>query len=56
VAGAVVLGPMTAVVAAGGAAYATTRKDTVGDVARQTGQAAAATATAAKKFNDEQGR
>ena len=53
VAGAVVLGPMTAVVAAGGAAYATTRKDTVGDVARQTGQAAASTASAAKKFNDE---
>ena len=43
VAGAVLLGPMTAVVAAGAAAYATTRTDAAGDVARNTGAAAATT-------------
>ena len=53
VAGAVLLGPMTAVVAAGAAAYATTRTDGAGDVARSTGAAAATTASSLKKFNDE---
>jgi len=53
VAGAVVLGPVTAVALGAGAAYATTRKDGVGDVARQTGNAAATAATAAKKFNQD---
>ena len=37
----------------GAAAYATTRKDSAGEVARSTGTAAASTATAVKKFNDE---
>ena len=52
-AGALLMGPMSAVVAAGAAAYATTRKDSVGDVARSTGETAAATASGLKKFNDE---
>ena len=52
IAGAMLLGPMTAVAAAGAAAYATTRTDTAGDVARSTGVAAATTATSLKKFND----
>ena len=50
IAGAMLLGPMTAVAAAGAAAYATTRTDTAGDVARSTGVAAATTATSLKKF------
>ena len=42
VAGAVIAGPIIGLVAAGGAAYAATRTDTVGDVAKSTGQAAVA--------------
>ena len=38
----VVAGPMLGVVAAGGAAYAATRNDKVGDVAKSTGRAAVA--------------
>ena len=53
IAGAMLLGPMTAVAAAVAAAYATTRTDTAGDVARSTGVAAATTATSLKKFNDQ---
>ena len=53
IAGAMLLGPMTAIAAAGAAAYATTRTDTAGDVARSTGVAAGTTATSLKKFNDQ---
>lgn len=52
-AGFMVMGPVTAVAAAGAAVYATTRRDTAGELARSTGIAAASTATAVKKFNDE---
>lgn len=51
--GLAVAGPMVAVAGAGVAAYCTTRNDSVGDVARGTGAAAASTFDAAKKFNDE---
>lgn len=40
VAGAIVMGPLTAVAAAGAAAYATTRGDDVGNMARATGKQA----------------
>ena len=53
VAGAVLMGPITAVAAGAAAAYATTRKDSVGEVARGAGDAATAAASGLKKFNDE---
>jgi hypothetical protein len=43
VAGAMLSGPILAVGLAAGAAYATTRKDQTGEVARSTGQAASST-------------
>ena len=42
VAATLVAGPVIGVVAAGGAAYAATRSDKVGDVAKSTGEAALA--------------
>uniref|UniRef100_A0A7S0MZ57 MIT domain-containing protein n=1 Tax=Pyramimonas obovata TaxID=1411642 RepID=A0A7S0MZ57_9CHLO len=51
--GLMALGPMTAVACAGAAAYCTTRSDTAGDVARNTGSAVATTFEKAKAYNEE---
>ena len=49
-----ILGSMTGgMVAAGAAAYATTRKDGLGDVAKAVGRAAVAAATKGRELNDE---
>ena len=53
VAGMVLMGPLTAVVAAGGAAYAATRKDGVGEVAQATGKAAVAVGDKAAEIDRE---
>jgi len=53
VAGAVLMGPVTAVVGAGMAAYATTRDDDVGKAARITGQTAVTGVTKAREFDKE---
>jgi len=52
-AGLILLGPLTAVAAAGAAAYATTRTDEVGDVARGTAKAAIDGVDAARQFDAE---
>jgi len=53
IAGLVVSGPILAVAAAGGAAYATTRTDGIGSAATATGNAALAAGSGLKKFNEE---
>jgi len=53
VAGLVLLGPLTAVVAAGGAAYAATRKDDVGAAAQATGKATVAVGDKAVEFDKQ---
>jgi hypothetical protein len=53
VAGLVLLGPLTAVAAAGAAAYATTRSDEVGDAARTASKVAIDGVAAAKSFDSE---
>ena len=49
----ILMGPLTAVVAAGGAAYAATRKDGVGEAAVATGKAAVAVGDKAAELDRE---
>jgi hypothetical protein len=53
VAGAVLSGPIVALAAAGGAAYAATRQDKVGEVAKSTGQAAVAVGSKASDLDKQ---
>eukprot|EP00638_Chattonella_subsalsa_P007200 CAMPEP_0117762084 /NCGR_PEP_ID=MMETSP0947-20121206/17697_1 /TAXON_ID=44440 /ORGANISM="Chattonella subsalsa, Strain CCMP2191" /LENGTH=194 /DNA_ID=CAMNT_0005583263 /DNA_START=84 /DNA_END=665 /DNA_ORIENTATION=+ len=53
VAGLCISGPIVAVAAGGAAAYATTREDKVGEVARSTGKAVGEAAKGIKRFNEE---
>ena len=52
-AGVVLAGPVIGLAAAGGAAYAATRSDGVGDAAKATGTAALAVGDKAREFNAE---
>ena len=55
VAATLLVGPVVGIVAAGGAAYAATRSDKVGEVAKSTGQAAVAVTGKAVDLNKEHG-
>lgn len=54
-AGLLMIGPIAGLVAAGGAAYATTRSDKIGDGARNVGKAGVAAADKVKALNEEHG-
>ena len=55
VAATLLVGPVVGIVAAGGAAYAATRSDKVGEVAKSTGQAAVAVGGKAAALDKEHG-